>query len=77
MKQFCFTVDDNVRFLRELNAGRAESIFDHPYLALYRRLHERFGLKIQLNLFLSGFPKEMLPEALRLAAVRTVSDFDI
>ena len=51
MKQFCFTVDDNVRFLRELNAGQAESIFDHPYLALYRRLHERFGLKVQLNLF--------------------------
>ena len=28
MKQFCFTVDDNVRFLRELNAVRTVSDFD-------------------------------------------------
>ena len=26
-------------------------MFDHPYLAMYRRLHEEFGLKVQLNLF--------------------------
>ena len=26
-------------------------MFDHPYLAMYRRLHEKFGLKVQLNLF--------------------------
>ena len=30
---------------------RPESVFDHPYLAVYRRLHEKFGLKVQLNLF--------------------------
>jgi len=28
-----------------------KSIFDHPYLAMYKRLHEKFGLKVQLNLF--------------------------
>ena len=49
MKTFCFTVDDN--FLKELTEGNYNSIFDHPYLALYRRLHERYGLKVQLNLF--------------------------
>lgn len=26
-------------------------MFDHPYLAMYRRLHKEFDLKIQLNLF--------------------------
>ena len=26
-------------------------MFDHPYLAMYRRLHEEFGLMVQLNLF--------------------------
>ena len=26
-------------------------MFDHPYLAMYRRLHKEFGLKVQLNLF--------------------------
>lgn len=51
MKNFCFTVDDNIRFFRELMETRPASIFDHPYLAMYRRLHEKFGLKVQLNLF--------------------------
>lgn len=51
MKAFCFTVDDNIRFFRELMKTRPESIFEHPYLAMYRRLHEKFGLKVQLNLF--------------------------
>ena len=26
-------------------------MFDHPYLAMYWRLHKKFGLKVQLNLF--------------------------
>ena len=54
MKQFCFTVDDNIRFLRELTASRPQSMFEHPYLAFYRRLHEKYGLKVQLNLFWEG-----------------------
>ena len=51
MKRYCFTVDDNIRFLKELTHSDAKSIFEHPYLAMYRRLHERYGAKIQLNLF--------------------------
>ena len=54
MKQFCFTVDDNIRVFRELNETRPESMFAHPYLAFYRRLHEQYGLKVQLNLFYEG-----------------------
>lgn len=50
-KEFLFTVDDNIRFLKELTAERRGSIFDHPYLALYRRLHKKYGLSVQLNLF--------------------------
>ena len=51
MKNFCFTVDDNIRFFRETAERGYESIFEHPYLDMYRRLHEKYGLKIQLNLF--------------------------
>ena len=51
MKSFCFTIDDNIRFLKEVTAARPASLFDHPYPAMLRRLHERFGVKIQLNLF--------------------------
>ncbi len=51
MPAYCFTVDDNVRFLKEITETTPKSIFDHPYAAMLRRLHERFGIKIQLNLF--------------------------
>lgn len=51
MKTFCFTVDDNIRFLKEISEIMPDSIFDHPYLSVYKRLHEEFGLKVQLNLF--------------------------
>ncbi|MBR2375309.1 MAG: hypothetical protein IKA88_03365 [Clostridia bacterium] len=51
MKRFCFTVDDNVWFLRDLTRENYTSIFEHPYLAVYKRLHEKYGLKVQLNLF--------------------------
>ena len=51
MKHYCFTVDDNIRFLKEITENHYQSMFDHPYLAMYRRLHTEFGLKIQLNLF--------------------------
>lgn len=51
MKTFCFTVDDNIRFFQELSKGNPASLFEHPYLAMYKRLHEKYGLKIQLNLF--------------------------
>ena len=44
MKWFCYTVDDNIRFLKEINERRPNSLFDHPYLAMYKRLHKQFGL---------------------------------
>ena len=50
-KIFCFTVDDNIRFLKELNERSYPDIFSHPYLRTYRRLHEKYDLKVQLNLF--------------------------
>lgn len=51
MKKYCFTVDDNIRAFEELTNGSCASIFDHPYFAMYRQLHRRFGLKVQLNMF--------------------------
>jgi len=51
MKRFTFTVDDNIKFFKEITENNLDSIFDHPYLAMYKRLHEKHNLKIQLNLF--------------------------
>ncbi len=66
-KQFFFTVDDNIRFLKELTEGKQGSVFDHPYLAVYRRLHEKHGLKVQLNLFYEceGFTLADMTDAYR------------
>ena len=65
MKTFCFTVDDNIRFLKEIVQDRPESLFAHPYLAMYRRLHQKYGVKVQLNLFyrLGDFELSQIPDA--------------
>lgn len=58
-------MDDNIRFLKEITEKGYQSIFEHPYLAMYRRLHEEFDLKIQLNLFyrLDNFDLSMMSDA--------------
>ena len=50
-KRFCFTVDDNIRFFKELTNENKNTLFDHPYLQVFQRLHEALGMKVQLNLF--------------------------
>lgn len=49
----CYRVssDDNIRFLKELTEGNYASIFDHPYLAVYKKAHDLYGAKVHLNLF--------------------------
>ena len=66
-KSFCFTVDDNIRFLKEITEGNYPSVFDHPYLAMYRRLHEVYGVCVQLNLFYEceGFTLASMTDAYR------------
>ena len=51
MKNYIFTIDDNIRFLKELTEQNAKSLFSHPYAHMLKCLHEEFGVKIQLNLF--------------------------
>ena len=56
-RKYRFTVDDNIQFLEDLtrNQNRYSSIFENPYLAGFYRLHQRFGLKVTLNLFFSYY----------------------
>lgn len=49
--KYALSVDDNIWWLAELNRDRPASLFDHPYLAVYRQAHEQFGAKVRLNLF--------------------------
>lgn len=49
--KFRFSVDDNIWFLRDLSLEEYSSVFEHPYLAFYKSLHEKYGVKIQLNIY--------------------------
>lgn len=46
-----FSVDDNIWFLRDLSNNDYSSLFDHPYLKLYKNLHDRYGARFQLNIY--------------------------
>ena len=45
--------DDNIIFLYDINEHKDEykSIFDNPYLAIYKKAHDLWGAKAHLNLF--------------------------
>ena len=45
--------DDNILFLADItyNKDKYTSIFDNPYLAVYKKAHDLYGAKIHLNLF--------------------------
>ncbi len=64
---FCFTIDDNIRAFRESAERGLESIFEHPYFAMLRRLREATDLKVQLNMFYEagGFSLADMPERYR------------
>lgn len=51
MFNFCFTVDDNIKCLKDVSENVYDSVFDNVYFAMLKRLHEKFNIKIQLNLF--------------------------
>lgn len=55
-KNYCFTLDDNIRFLEDICAHGYSSIFQTPYLAMLQRFHKQFGCKFQLNMFYSYAP---------------------
>lgn len=48
---YCFTLDDNIRFLEQATLAGLPSVFAHPYPALLRRLHQTYGAKFQLNMY--------------------------
>lgn len=52
-KKFRVSSDDNIRFLKNLtdNADRYGSLFDDPYLNMYKRVHDETGACVHLNLF--------------------------
>ncbi len=50
--------DDNILFLQNLTQNRDvyTSIFEDPYLAVYKKAHDLYGAKVHLNLFYGFTP---------------------
>ena len=45
---FC---DDAIWVLRDITRQRPKSMFDHPFLGVLKECHDKYGLKLQINLF--------------------------
>lgn len=52
-KKFRLSVDDNILFLKDIakNQDKYNSLFDNPYLKMYKRAHDVSGVCVHLNLF--------------------------
>ncbi len=72
-KRYRFSIDDNILFLRDIaqNPAAYPSLFDHWYLAFWRRMHEEYGTKVHINIYyqdvaptfnLSQFPERYRDE---------------
>ena len=46
-----FFIDDVIWVMRDLTRQRPQSLFGNPFLSALKAAHDRFGLKLQLNLF--------------------------
>ena len=53
LNKFYFTVDDCIVFLYELTKEpeKYPSMFDHPFLAPFRKAHDLYGAHVHLNLY--------------------------
>lgn len=67
--KYRLSVDDNIWFLQDIakNAGTYKSIFDNPYLGVYKSVHDEFGTKVHLNIYLDcpehgGFDLTQMPD---------------
>ena len=56
--------DDNILFLQDLtkNKDKYKSIFENPYLAVYKKAHDLYGAKVHLNLFYEFIPNKHFTE---------------
>ena len=51
MKKVYFFIDDVIWLFRDLHRERPNSIFDNAFLKGLKEAHDKYGLKVQLNIF--------------------------
>jgi len=50
-KKCSYFCDDAIWALRDITRQRPKSMFGHPFFAVLKECHEKYGLKMQINLF--------------------------
>lgn len=65
-RRYRVSTDDNILFLKDIaeHAGTYRSIFENPYLAFWRQMHDKYGAKIQHNIYYEtpGFNLSQMPD---------------
>lgn len=51
MKKAYFFIDDVIWVMRDLTKKRPQTLFENPFMKMLKENHDRYGLKVQLNLF--------------------------
>lgn len=68
-RRYRVSTDDNIWFLRDIarHAGNYRSIFENPYLAFWRQMHEKYGTKVHFNIYYEteGFNLSQMPDKYR------------
>jgi hypothetical protein len=66
-RRYRFSLDDNIWFLRDIARSNPKSLFDNPYMALWRRLHQAYGTKFNCNIYYQceDFNLSMMPDRYR------------
>ncbi|MBI2300221.1 MAG: hypothetical protein HYU66_14960 [Armatimonadetes bacterium] len=69
-RRYRFSTDDNIQFLRDIaeHADTYRSLFDNPYLAFWRRMHDQYGVRVQHNIYWcdpGGFDLPQFPDRFR------------
>lgn len=65
MRGYRLSVDDNIWFLRNIaNHPEYTSLFDDPYLRLYKDIHDKYGTKVHMNIYYEtdGFNLTQMPD---------------
>ena len=50
-KKAFFFIDDVIWVFRDLTRQKPEKLFDNPFMNMLKTAHDKYGLKVQLNLF--------------------------
>jgi len=63
-RRYRFSLDDDVWFLRDIARSGYASVFENPYMALWKRLHDTYGTKVNCNIYYQceDFNLSMMPD---------------